>query len=577
MKSAPRTPLVLASIFLVTLLLTPLLEPLEVKFYDNAMAGHHDSSYVGRGLHPALSLLVYSEGTEDAVGAWTPERSRQMIDKLLRAGATQVIIHPGAQPELVPPARPEVTALALSGSSEGGEAYPLVLDSDGICRWVALGVQRDGKWQPTVPLRTFAKIVGANSETIAFLPGGGIKVGERLVPTDPDYRLRVRFRRSKEQRDDNVDYLAPLALERIWSGLDTLATPERVTGKTFLLGSGFKQAMRDVQTPLETLQDYKVDACVLETMLVGWSVWEPRGWQRAAYALVLLLVLQTIYSRLPIAGVAVFWIAGQLVFLELFQRLFGLGIYLPFLPFLLISSGLALWSATSKFHQAREALARFGGAGAFEAATRGDERVFDEVREKTATIVFTNVLSYLKELERHGSPNQFFERRQQYAQLLSDVFRKHGGVVLDYQGDFQMVGFNVELRVDDPDHALHAVQASHEFLERVPEVTRTWWEADEDEIGTAHCGICTGPVACGHVGSQRHDGGRIAQAAIGDTSNVSARLLGAAMKQREPIIMAMTTVESAGDRLQFELLEAIPLKGKTQAVPIARPIGGAKA
>ena len=193
------------------------------------------------------------------------------------------------------------------------------------------------------------------------------------------------------------------------------------------------------------------------------------------------------------------------------------------------------------------------------------------MREKTATIVFTNVLHYLKELERYGSPDEFFEKRQAYAQFLSDTFRKHGGVVLDYQGDFQMVGFNVELRSDDEQHAVNALRACQEFLQRLPEVTDPW-KAQEGELGSAHCGICTGPVACGHVGSQRHDGGRIAQAAIGDTSNVAARLLGAAMKSKEPVLLAMTTVQASAWSIPHQELEAIPLKGKAQAVPVARPI-----
>jgi adenylate cyclase len=293
--------------------------------------------------------------------------------------------------------------------------------------------------------------------------------------------------------------------------------------------------------------------------------------QNLALCLASTVLAYGVFVRLPFLGTVVVWGLIQVGWLLLSLRFFSLAIFLGYTPVLLSTTSMALAISVTRLRQASTALLRYGGLGAYEAATRGDETVFEEVREKTATIVFTNVLSYLKEMERYGSPNDFFERRQAYAQLLSDVFRKHGGVILDYQGDFQMVGFNVELRIDDPDHALHAVAACHDFLARVPALTRTWWEAEDSEIGTAHCGICTGPVACGHVGSRRHDGGRIAQAAIGDTSNVAARLLGAAMKQKEPILMSMTTVQAANGKLPYDELEPIPLKGKTEVVPVARP------
>ena len=570
-RSTLRTFLVLVSIVFISSLSHSFFTPLENKFYDQSLAVEHDSYYMGQRLHPALRLLHYSEADAESQSPWSSKKSHELANFLKQQGARAGLYHPSGLASLYPdpPVKDRVRLLSL-GREAGTEPLGAELDSDGICRKAKLAFGDVGQTQPSPLLQVYAQALGVEASEIVFGPSW-IKVGERIIATDPQYRIDIRFRRSEEaHRVDGTDYLAPRSLSSFWEGREQ--RKEDYRDKIFLVGTGLKQAPGMIATPLGQLQDFKVSACVLETLMTQWSVTRPQGWTAFALLCILVLVSYQLFSHLPVPAIALAWVAIQLVYLQLAQSAFHLGFYLPHIPFLLATTLVALQMSLEKFRQARVALQRFGGLGALEAAHRGDAAVFDEVREKTATIVFTNVLSYLKEMERHGSPDQFFERRQAYAQLLSDVFRKHGGVILDYQGDFQMVGFNVELRTDDPEHAVHAVKACREFLERLPEVTRLWWEADEHEIGSGHCGICTGPVACGHVGSQRQDGGRIAQAAIGDTSNVAARLLGAAMKSNEPILIAKTTVDAAAGKLQAEELEPIPLKGKALPVEVAKPI-----
>lgn len=574
---------VLASIFFCSLVVVPLLAPLERIVYDWCLRNAHDFGYDSERRHPALKLLSYTESTAKDLGEWNLPRSQRMVDGILKNGAQSLVVHPAAQSELEVQPDP-ANGLFVAAPSPISRSLPLRIDGDGVCRRVALaGKEGDGKsqrWSAALPLLVYARSQNVPASEIAFLPSA-IRVGSRTVPTDSDYTVAVRFRRASEalsgkRMDDDderadIDRMMPAAVSDY---LKNEAFFSRLyQDKIVLLGTGFKQASARVQTPLGQVPDYIVEACVLETLLSEWHLSQPDRQEQGAALLATVALCLLVFRQLPIAGIAIAWGALQLLALWSCQKLFTLEISPQYTPLLVSSSLTALLVTRSKLLEASAALRRFGGLGAVEAAKLGDESVFEEVREKTATIVFTNVLSYLKELERHGSPDDFFARRQDYAQFLSDTFRKHGGVVLDYQGDFQMVGFNVELRSDDPGHALHALQACQEFLERLSEVTKTWKVEDQADLGTAHCGICTGPVACGHVGSQRHDGGRIAQAAIGDTSNVAARLLGAAMKSKEPILLAMTTVESAAGAISHEELEAIPLKGKSQAVPVARPVG----
>lgn len=556
------------------MLLRPAMSPLENQIYDSLLTYHHDLSYGTLPFTSSVRLIVYSESTKDAVGIWNPERSEELADFLLQSGAKGVFFYPGAHDELEPRRRSKDVVVVPPVVSESSD---VILDSDGVCRQVALAKLEDGAWKPTSALRVLACLDQVPLDQIEFRPSE-ILVGSRSILTDAHYRLFVRFRRSEEALTSRTvttssdwEQMTPYSLESLFHPDFRASYGKRMKGAVVLVGAGFKEATDSVATPVSPLNSFKVDGCAVETMLSGKTLRPLDTLETFAMVTALTLLCFGFFSRQPTPGILVLWAIFLAGWYWLVQSTFALGLYLEYTPPLLASSFVAIWLALSRSSETSQALRRFGGAGAYEAAQRGDESVFEEVREKTATIVFTNVLSYLKELERHGSPHQFFARRQEYAQFLSDVFRKHGGVILDFQGDFQMVGFNVELRSDDDDHTVHAVEACREFLARLTEVTNRWWEADDTEIGSAHCGICTGPVACGHVGSRRHDGGRIAQAAIGDTSNVAARLLGAAMKMGEPILLAMTTVEASGGKLLVEELEPIALKGKTQAVRIARP------
>ena len=168
------------------------------------------------------------------------------------------------------------------------------------------------------------------------------------------------------------------------------------------------------------------------------------------------------------------------------------------------------------------------------------------------TILFTNLPKAILALEQ-VDPEESIRARNRSGKILTKGVRHTHGRILDYQGDFQMAGFCVE-KVD-PQHAVNAVKAGLELC-------RTLKEQYPDE--NIHCGVCTGPAAVGYVGAPSSK----ELAAIGDTTNVAARLLGAAMKQNVPVLIAATTYELCSEQLVAEKLPAVSLKGKTNVVEV---------
>ena len=186
-----------------------------------------------------------------------------------------------------------------------------------------------------------------------------------------------------------------------------------------------------------------------------------------------------------------------------------------------------------------------------------------EVDEREATILFTNLPEYLKRLEAEEDP-AVFDRRQEYSELVTGIVAGHRGILHDYQADYLMVGFGTAVGQPDPQHAAEALGAARELLQSMSVLASMWPNASLSEVDIS-CGLCSGLVAVGYVGSRRH---KQAPAAIGDTTNVAARLLVNARKQKLKLLLHERTRELLPADLPFVALPPVELKGKSKPVPI---------
>lgn len=147
---------------------------------------------------------------------------------------------------------------------------------------------------------------------------------------------------------------------------------------------------------------------------------------------------------------------------------------------------------------------------------------------------------------------------------LSNIILRHGGTIDKYMGDCVMAFWNAPL--DDPDHALHALEAAREMLEEMENINRKIQAMLPDE---AHVplirmgiGVNTGTCVVGNMGSDR----RFDYSVLGDAVNLASRLEGQCEEQGADLLIGQATV-SAAPSLAFRKVADIQVKGRSATEP----------
>lgn len=422
-------------------------------------------------------------------------------------------------------------------------------EPDGLVRFLDL-MGDDGRLSPA--LEAYAALRGIPLSEVALLDGDKVRVGSQTFPR----RLAIDF--PTHQADStgvedstHASYLEPNPLYLVDDPESRDIVLEGLKGTAVLVCANDAQARFITATPVGPLQSFQLEFAALDTMLSEWTLRQP-----PLMGQVLLVSL----GVAAIAGLTFFlhstwtmllvWLALNLGYHQLCLRAFALGWWLPEVP--LVVGGLLAMGVIAIAQRTRAMRLITQLLGAERALTAAHGEVGLGGSEREVTIVFTNLPESVKGLEA-DDPEGSIIARNKYNALITEVVRKHRGWVLDYQGDAIMAGFGVE-QVDDQ-HALHAVGAAlglHRLL------------SEHYPTQSIHCGVCSGPAAVGFVGAP----GAKALAAIGDTTNVAARLMGAAMKQKVGVLISKRTHDHCPEFLNATELEPVALKGKTSNVEV---------
>jgi adenylate cyclase len=170
-------------------------------------------------------------------------------------------------------------------------------------------------------------------------------------------------------------------------------------------------------------------------------------------------------------------------------------------------------------------------------------------REAEVTVLFADLAGFTSFSDGRSPMNVIQMLNAYWATAVPIITGDEGGLIERFAGDAILVVFNA--LEDQPDHALRAVRAATRMQRSVTETSD-----EHPDWPRFRIGINSGPAALGNVGVGAHR----SFAAIGDTTNVAARLQAAA--PAGGILIGQATFDAVSGEVAAEPFGDLDLKGK---------------
>ena len=423
---------------------------------------------------------------------------------------------------------------------------------------------------------------------------GGGRVGDADFPVDDDGVIREVQGRIQnlpqlavaaaggraDRRRQRIDFAGPAATVHTLSFADVVENrfdPRDVRGRIVFVGAT-TPVLQDIKetaaSPL--MPGVEVHANAAATVLRGYPLRDAS--QLVGVLLVVVGALVAPAATLPgrpnravvqalaagVLGVGVLLVATQL----LFNGGWVVPVVTPAVAIVLGTIGAVAFTYATEVRarrQVRAAFERFVPREVVDEILRregGVPRI--ESRRIEATVMFCDLRGFTT-LAEVLAAEQVIAVLNRYLDAVSGAVFDHGGTVVSYQGDGVMSVFGAPL--ERPDHAQRALQAARAVLEeRLPAFNA--WLAEQgltDAPLDVGIGLNTGPVMSGNVGSDR----RLEYAAVGDATNVAARLQALSRDVPQRLFVSATTWEALGAQTDsLRPFGEIALKGRREPVTV---------
>jgi class 3 adenylate cyclase len=182
------------------------------------------------------------------------------------------------------------------------------------------------------------------------------------------------------------------------------------------------------------------------------------------------------------------------------------------------------------------------------------------------TVVFLDLRGFTAFTET-ADPEEVMGVLREYHAAMGALIVAHEGTLERFTGDGIMVFFNDPVVVDDP--ALRAVRMALQMQQRMDALAAGWKKRGYDlKLGI---GIAMGFATIGAIGFE----GRIDYGAIGNVTNLAARLCGEAAGGE--ILLAPRVVAALDEAIPVEPAGEFMLKGLARPIAVSRVVASASA
>jgi adenylate cyclase len=228
---------------------------------------------------------------------------------------------------------------------------------------------------------------------------------------------------------------------------------------------------------------------------------------------------------------------------------------------LLTDSFVHMGKGLAERERVKETFGKFVNKAIAEQALKGEFKLGGA--RKTATIFFADIRSFTAISEKL-SPEAVVEFLNDYMTRMVDCIDKTGGVVDKFIGDAIMGVWGAPASAGSPkDDVLAALRAMVMMRYALLEFNKGRGGEDKPLIHNG-CGVNTGPVIAGQIGSEQ----RMEYTVIGDAVNLASRIEALNKPFGTDVLISEYTYELVKDEVVVEAMPAIKVKGKEAPLTI---------
>jgi len=182
--------------------------------------------------------------------------------------------------------------------------------------------------------------------------------------------------------------------------------------------------------------------------------------------------------------------------------------------------------------------------------------------KRDMTFLFCDIRGFTPISEKYkGDPEGLTKLINRFLTRMTNVIIANGGTIDKFMGDCIMAFWNAP--IEDLKHQQHAVQAAIQMQEELLKLNVQLAAEGLPNIAIG-IGINTGEALVGNMGSDQ----RFDYSVIGDAVNLAARLESSSKTLGKTLVIGQDTFKSAKLDFDFEYIDQITVKGKTEEIKV---------
>lgn len=447
-------------------------------------------------------------------------------------------------------------------------------DADGVVRRSPLVYRHGNDIYTSLSLAMAARYLNADVQLVPVDLAGAIalaavRLGDRYIPVDARGRAVVPYRGLAH----SYEYISATDV------IHGKVPREKLEGALAIVGTS-ALGLKDMRsTPLETnYPGVEVHANLLDG-IIGSVEPETRFWHRPDYEVAVTFMLILVFGIAIVIVQPRLAAGGQIAFsLVTIGGVIGLNYWLwaeaqldfPLSPPLVVVVVLNAFYIMLGFLEETQRRAQIHNMFGQYVAPAHIDRLLDNPSQasfdgesKEMTVLFSDVRSFTTISEKLTAQGlkQLLNR---YFTPITKIIFDNFGTIDKYVGDMVMAFWGAPL--DDPKHALHAVDSALEMLRKVDELKEEFGAEGLPRIDVG-IGINTGPMNVGDMGSSY----RRAYTVLGDAVNLGSRLESATKMYGLRLLIGESTAVLVPEYV-LRHVDRLQVKGKTEPVKVYEPL-----